>query len=66
ASIAAGDAPNDREMLENADFALVMQNERGTPLSLERTGPTYSAQGSGPIAWSAGIHEIFKTNGWEI
>jgi hypothetical protein len=43
-----------------------MQNERGTPLSLERTGPTYSAQGSGPIAWSAGIHEIFKTNGWEI
>ena len=66
ASIAAGDAPNDREMLENADFALVMRNDRGTPLSLERTGPTYISQGSGPSAWSAGIQEIFETNGWEI
>jgi len=66
ASIAAGDAPNDREMLENADFALVMRNDRGTPLSLERTGPTSFSQGSGPSAWSEGIKEIFETNGWEI
>lgn len=66
ASIAAGDAPNDREMLENADFALVMRNDRGRPLSLERTGPTYRSQGCGPSAWSTGIQEIFETNGWEI
>ena len=66
ASIAAGDAPNDREMLENADFALVMRNDRGTPLSLERAGPTYRSHGCGPSAWSTGIQEIFETNGWEI
>lgn len=65
-SVAAGDAPNDREMLENADFALVMRNGRGTPVSIDRTGPTYFSQGSGPRAWSMGIKEIFETNGWSI
>jgi mannosyl-3-phosphoglycerate phosphatase family protein len=65
-SIAAGDAPNDREMLEGADFALVMRNDRGTPLVLERSGSTYVSDGSGPNAWAAGIREIFKSNGWRI
>ena len=65
-SIAAGDAPNDREMLEGADFALVMRNVRGTPLVLERSGSTYVSDGSGPNAWAAGIREIFKSNGWRI
>lgn len=65
-SIAAGDAPNDREMLEGADFALVMRNDRGTPLSLDRSGATYVSDGSGPIAWAAGIREIFRKNGWNI
>lgn len=65
-SIAAGDAPNDREMLEGADYALIMRNERGTPLSLDRSGATYVSDGSGPSAWAAGIREIFRTNGWNI
>lgn len=66
ASIAAGDAPNDREMLEGADFALVMRNDSGTPLKLERSGSTFVSEGSGPRAWSEGIQEIFKANGWRI
>ena len=65
-SIAAGDAPNDREMLQWADIALLMTNDRGTALSLERSGPTHVSGSAGPGAWSTAIQEILKTNGWSF
>lgn len=64
--IAAGDAPNDRELLENADYALLMRNMKGTPLKLQRTGPTWLSDSAGPEAWVKGINEILTSIGWNI
>ncbi|MGB1352028.1 MAG: HAD-IIB family hydrolase [Luminiphilus sp.] len=66
ASIAAGDAPNDRELLEMADYALLMRNARGKPLELQRSGPTWLSDSAGPIAWAKGISDILTSMGWDI
>ena len=65
-TIAAGDAPNDRELLEMADYALLMRNARGTPLQLQRSGPTWLSDSAGPTAWASGISDILMSMGWEI
>ena len=66
ATIAAGDAPNDRELLEMADYALLMRNARGKPLELRRSGPTWLSDSAGPIAWAKGISDILTSMGWDI
>ena len=66
ASIAAGDAPNDRELLEMADYALLMRNARGKPPELQRSGPTWLSDTAGPIAWAKGISDILTSMGWDI
>ena len=66
ATIAAGDAPNDRELLEMADYALLMRNSRGKPLRLQRTGPTWLSDSAGPMAWAKGISDILTSMGWNI
>ena len=66
ATIAAGDAPNDRELLEMADYALLMRNARGKPLKLQRSGPTWLSDSAGPIAWVKGISDILTSMGWDI
>ena len=66
ATIAAGDAPNDRELLEMADYALLMRNARGKPLKLQRSGPTWLSDSAGPIAWAKGIADILTSMGWDI
>ena len=65
-TIAAGDAPNDRELLEMADYALLMRNARGKPLELQRLGPTWLSDSAGPIAWAKGISDILMSMGWDI
>lgn len=65
-AIAAGDAPNDGELLEMADYALLMRNSRGTPLRLQRSGPTWLSDSAGPVAWAKGISEILTSMGWDI
>ena len=65
-TIAAGDAPNDRELLEMADYALLMRNERGKPLQLQRSGPTWLSDSAGPSAWAKGISDILTSMGWDI
>lgn len=65
-AIAAGDAPNDGELLEMADYALLMRNSRGTPLRLQRSGPTWLSDSAGPAAWAKGISEILTSMGWDI
>lgn len=66
ATIAAGDAPNDRELLEMADYALLMRNARGKPLKLQRSGPMWLSDSAGPIAWVKGISDILTSMGWDI
>ncbi len=59
-SIAAGDAPNDREMLESADYALLMTPAHSPILKLNRTERLLISDGPGPGAWSAGIRYLLK------
>ena len=65
-AIAAGDAPNDKELLETADYALLMRNNRGRALELTRSGPTWLSNSAGPEAWAKGILDILTSIGWEV
>ncbi|KAJ8606010.1 hypothetical protein CTAYLR_010508 [Chrysophaeum taylorii] len=57
-TIALGDAPNDREMLEAADFGVIVRNPHAKPLPLlrgEDTGRIIRTQDSGPSGWADAI-----------
>ncbi|SLN49553.1 Glucosyl-3-phosphoglycerate/mannosyl-3-phosphoglycerate phosphatase [Pseudoruegeria aquimaris] len=64
--IALGDAPNDREMLEAADIAVVVANPHRpplAPLAQEGTRPVIRTEAPGPQGWNAAIHQILETRG---
>ena len=57
-TIALGDAPNDIEMLEAADFGVIIANPHRTPLPEldgEKSGKIIRTTQSGPVAWNAAI-----------
>lgn len=54
-TIALGDAPNDREMLEHADIGVIIANPHGAPLPElrgERDGKILRSTKSGPAGWN--------------
>lgn len=57
-TIALGDAPNDVEMLETAEFGVIIQNPHGPalpPLDGEQTGQITRSDAPGPKGWAAAI-----------
>ena len=72
-TIALGDAPNDAEMLAAADYAIILPNDRGAPVSVP-SGPRQivEADAPGPDGWNQalgalltqlGVPETEKTGG---
>jgi mannosyl-3-phosphoglycerate phosphatase len=60
-TMALGDAPNDIEMLEAADFAAIVHNPHGPalpPMKGESTGRIRRTRQAGPEGWNAAIHHI--------
>lgn len=65
-TIALGDAPNDVEMLEAADYGVVVRNDHAPPmLSLagEATGRIRRTSLPGPAGWNAAILELIQELG---
>lgn len=65
-SIALGDAPNDIEMLQAADIAVVIANPHHTslpPLPREPDPSVLRPAGAGPKGWNAAIHQILDADG---
>lgn len=60
ASVAAGDADNDLELLEAADHALVVRSPAHEPPCPERDSNLYISQATGPAGWVEGIHKIME------
>lgn len=51
-SVALGDSPNDRLMLEAADIAVIVRRKDGSWLDIERHGETVRTRASGPAGWN--------------
>jgi mannosyl-3-phosphoglycerate phosphatase len=64
-TLACGDAPNDLEMLQRADHALVFPMRSGGYLLPERDGVAHAPR-AGPGAWLAGVTEVIAGVGGEI
>lgn len=59
-SIAAGDAPNDIEMLNAADYALIVRSPRHPPPDLQRRSPGLISHQEGPAGWAWGIEQLIQ------
>lgn len=62
-SIALGDAPNDVEMLETAEFGVIINNPHNAPLpplSGESTGRINRTIESGPLGWNTAIMALLN------
>lgn len=57
-SVALGDGPNDRAMLEAADLAVVIPAAEGKTLRLERSAGVVYAPEPGPRGWRAAMEQI--------
>lgn len=65
-SIALGDAPNDIEMLQAADIAVVIANPHRAPLPPLLGEPDTTVlrpTAAGPAGWNAAIHQILDADG---
>ena len=60
--VALGDSPNDCEMLEAADIAVVIRGKNLRPLQLNRDGPTLRSKASGPAGWQEVIGELLASD----
>lgn len=63
--IALGDAPNDTEMLKAADYAIVLPNAHGHPVSVatDKTLSVIHADQPGPIGWNASLGAVLTELG---
>lgn len=62
ASIALGDSPNDRPMLERSDYAVVIKNSGGS-MTLERTENVIYTSEKGPSGWQVAIDSLLDQLG---
>lgn len=65
-TIALGDAPNDAEMLEVADFGVVIANPYGAELDTlrgEETGRIMRTSQAGPKGWNTAMHMLLDRLG---
>lgn len=65
-TIALGDAPNDVEMLNHADFGVIIANPHREPLPAlpgEATGQIRRMQEPGPAGWNRAIHDFLDRFG---
>lgn len=61
--IALGDAPNDREMLEAADYGVIIRNEHGAglpPLPKEAEGRIRRTRLAGPEGWNRAVLDLLE------
>ncbi len=59
--IAAGDSPNDRHMLEEADLAIVIRTVKGECMPLEKEpSKVFNSTKPASIGWQETMNEIFK------
>ncbi len=63
ASVALGDGPNDLPMLEAADYSVVIRNDGGVPLVLDKPGNVIYTQETGPRGWQAAMQQILDQKG---
>ena len=62
--LALGDAPNDREMIEAAEFGVIVANPHGSPLPPlpgEKTGRISRTTAPGPEGWNAAVLDLLDT-----
>jgi mannosyl-3-phosphoglycerate phosphatase len=60
-TLALGDAPNDVEMLEQADLGVIVANPHHASLPLlagERDGRIIRTRDPGPVGWNIAVNEI--------
>jgi mannosyl-3-phosphoglycerate phosphatase len=63
-TLALGDAPNDIDMLEAADFGVIVANPHSAPLPVSRgeeTGRIIRTKAAGPTGWNAAVLEFLET-----
>lgn len=68
-TIALGDAPNDREMLETADYGIIIANPHGAALPLldtEAAGRIRRTQQPGPHGWSRDLSALLSELGIDV
>ncbi|MFK7750931.1 MAG: HAD-IIB family hydrolase [Sedimentitalea sp.] len=62
-TVALGDAPNDIEMLEAADFGVIVHNPHREPLPIlngEAAGHIVRTKQTGPLGWNAAILDLLR------
>lgn len=66
-AIALGDAPNDREMLETADYGVIIRNDHGPGIPAlpgETTGTILRSEAPGPAGWNACVLRLLDRLGY--
>ncbi|WP_068108676.1 HAD-IIB family hydrolase [Tropicimonas marinistellae] len=62
--LALGDAPNDREMIEAADYGVIVANPHGTPLPPlpgEAAGRIHRTSAPGPEGWNSAVLDLLDS-----
>lgn len=57
-TVALGDSPNDKEMLEAADIAVIVRREDGGCLDAEGRYQTITTNAAGPTGWNSAITQL--------
>lgn len=68
-TIALGDAPNDREMLETADYGIIIANPHGAALpemAGEASGRIRRSRAPGPYGWSEDLSALLSDLGMDV
>lgn len=61
--VALGDSPNDKNMLEAADIAVVVRRPDGSHLRLNRRGPVILTREIGPAGWAEAVRTLLARKG---
>ncbi len=59
-TVALGDSPNDRKMLESADIAVIIPAAKGPELTLNKTKNVLIPKEKGPAGWRDAMEEILQ------
>ena len=60
-SIALGNSPNDTEMLQNADYPVIVQNKNGSYDKRIKVRGLIKAEGIGPMGWNKTVLKLLET-----